>query len=625
MPDRLAGQFHSSVELNDYEVLGIENFDHPIFQTAGVCKGCHGLDPRGIANVDSSGNDINVQDDWAASMMALSSKDPYWRAKVAHEVYLLPDAKDLIETTCIQCHAPMGHYQALFNNSDYHMEDLLKDTLGLDGVSCMACHAISRDNLNPEFTGRIKYDTNRVAYGPYPMPFAGPMRDFVGVAPRYSFHVFESEMCASCHTLISPSYNVDGNPTDSFFVEQSTYHEWKNSQYAETGVSCQSCHMEELLQPIIVSNDIDGLEPRNYFRKHNFNGANVKMLKAIRDFSDYLGIDIDSSLFNENIRSATKNLQSKSIDLNLEAFYVDDGALILGFDIKNKTGHKFPTGYPARRAYVECIILDHVGDTLFHSGKRENDRILTTNELNYILHYDTINSQDEIQIYQMVTIDSEAKRTTRLMQAVYAVKDNRIPPLGFTSLHPSYDTTKINGLAVSDQNFNRDIDGSEGTGSDQLFYKISIDEYDLRSNTNISVQCKIWYESIPKLALDDMSRSGLNEVDTLFHVLNNDFSPILVQELIIDTLFKTVSNGVEISYKPMRILPNPVKTTVRIDGKSSHKANYIIIHSPDGRKQRINKSVNQLFDLSQLTSGIYVLTVHDSQDSFIGIEKILKE
>jgi len=51
---------------------------------------CHGLDPTGSASVYALGNDINVVDDWRTSMMANSAKDPYWRAKVSHEITINP-------------------------------------------------------------------------------------------------------------------------------------------------------------------------------------------------------------------------------------------------------------------------------------------------------------------------------------------------------------------------------------------------------------------------------------------------------------------------------------------------------------------------------------------------------
>ena len=44
--------------------------------------------------------------------MANSAKDPFWRAKVAHEVAINPDHQLELEDKCTSCHAPLGHFNA---------------------------------------------------------------------------------------------------------------------------------------------------------------------------------------------------------------------------------------------------------------------------------------------------------------------------------------------------------------------------------------------------------------------------------------------------------------------------------------------------------------------------------
>ena len=104
------------------------------------CSGCHGVDDTGLALVDGDGNDVSIFDDWRISMMGLSARDPFWRATMAHEVNLYPSAKQAIETTCLKCHSPLGSFEAKRNNQPYSYDIMLGDSLGLDGVSCSACH-----------------------------------------------------------------------------------------------------------------------------------------------------------------------------------------------------------------------------------------------------------------------------------------------------------------------------------------------------------------------------------------------------------------------------------------------------------------------------------------------------
>jgi len=78
--------------------------DH--FSGSGNCAVCH----NGLS--DQFGNDVSIQKDWGASMMANATKDPFWRAKVASELNRNPHLADVINDTCTECHAPMASYEA---------------------------------------------------------------------------------------------------------------------------------------------------------------------------------------------------------------------------------------------------------------------------------------------------------------------------------------------------------------------------------------------------------------------------------------------------------------------------------------------------------------------------------
>lgn len=100
------------------------------------------------ALLTETGEDVNIIDDWAGSMMANSTRDPFWRAKVQQEINLHPGNEKIIERTCINCHAPMGMYQKLLTTGDtLTFEEMLSDTLALDGVSCVSCHALENKEL----------------------------------------------------------------------------------------------------------------------------------------------------------------------------------------------------------------------------------------------------------------------------------------------------------------------------------------------------------------------------------------------------------------------------------------------------------------------------------------------
>lgn len=165
------------------------------------CQGCHGYDTLGLANVDANGHDVNLFDDWETSMMGLSAKDPLWRAKLSHEMLNNPAHAIETQNLCITCHAPAGHYTAMFKGQQYYtLADLANDSLGLSGVSCTACHAIGDSStLGTLFTGNIPYDTNKVMYGPFEFPVAG-LCSCMLVIPQHSVPMSAKE--DSVHPVI---------------------------------------------------------------------------------------------------------------------------------------------------------------------------------------------------------------------------------------------------------------------------------------------------------------------------------------------------------------------------------------------------------------------------------------
>ena len=94
-----ATPFHSKAELdafNNGKRQGIDSGEY--FLGSNRCQGCHGYDTLHHSNIDALGNDINLYDDWESSMMALSAKDPFWRAKVSHEIMVDPAHSDALQT-----------------------------------------------------------------------------------------------------------------------------------------------------------------------------------------------------------------------------------------------------------------------------------------------------------------------------------------------------------------------------------------------------------------------------------------------------------------------------------------------------------------------------------------------
>lgn len=586
--DNKPSNFHSEEELAFYrtklsfnphgsgEFIPIDS--SILFPNAKLCSGCHGKDPNGLASITSNGTDVNVYDDWRSSMMANSAKDPFWRAKVRHEMLANPAHSVELQDKCTSCHAPTGHYQAKLKNHAefYTLADLYADTLGLDGVTCQACHAQAPGPNGSLHSGALNFDTNyiRVAYGPYETVFAPPMHEFVGITPKYGEHISDAGLCAGCHTLITKSVDANGAYTGNTFVEQATYHEWLNSRYDkdEDNITCQSCHLPQIPDAVVISSNYAFLISKFPYGLHEMAGANTHMLKLMRDNRDQLGITALPEHFDSTIAATLRMLQEKSLDVTLETGVLNGDTARFSLALHNKAGHKFPSGYPARRAWVEFVVLSATGDTLFHSGETDAQYRLADEDANYEPHHQTINRPDQVQIYELTPGDVTGQFTNVLERAHYALKDNRLTPEGFRMDDPAYDTTLIAGHALTDPDFNRDAQGEEGSGTDVLHFAIPVNGY----TGAWRVEARVWYQSLPLKWLDPMFAFQAPEIQAFETMFNaSDRSPVLVGEKVLESVMVSPVSSKEAAWKAdVRVYP-----TLSNDGR-------VFVSTPEGMPVR---------------------------------------
>lgn len=553
-------KFHSASELDAFRRMGSPEFTLDtslLFPHSNSCSGCHGFDVNGHASLTADGQDVNVHDDWSATLMANAAKDPFWRAKVSHEILVNPAHSAELQTKCTSCHAPQGHYTAILRGADhYSMADLLADTIGLDGVSCGACHMQSTEQLGFLNSGNLRFDTNRVMYGPFEIPFSAPMIQYVGFEPLYSEHINDAGICAGCHTLITQTVDLQGNFTGQDFVEQATYHEWLNSDYDPGNVSCQECHMPRLEEPIVISSNYLFLEGREPFGQHELVGANTAMLKIMKEHREALDITATEAAFEETIAKTLAMLQERSVEAVLEFDDSRNDTAFFNLTLSNKAGHKFPSGYPSRRAFVELLVIKEGGDTLFHSGRLDENWEVNGLDEPFEPHHDLIGNPNQVQVYETVIADVTGAFTTVLERAATTLKDNRLPPQGFTTSHPAYDTTKIVGEAGTDPNFNWQ-NGQEGSGADRITYGIPLSGYvgDLR------VEMRLHYQSLPPRWMAPVLAEDTPEINFFKDLFETaDKSTVIVAEKALDDVFVMGGTGTTTKKIPrdwISVFPNP--------------------------------------------------------------------
>ncbi len=282
------------------------------FVTSDQCLGCHSAGGTGLQfhmtepAPEPKLTNISPYGTWRKSPMGMSGRDPIFFAQLASEIETFhPEAKTLIEDTCMSCHAVQGHRQhAIDKNAESgQCVPLARDALnavpypagnptaglahyaalGRDGVSCTTCHGMvvgkdasekvadapqnacvkarqqvtnpGHSGLAKTFTGNFLMADPGEIFGPFKDPKKKPMEHATGLAAAHSEHVKSSEICASCHTVHLPV--LHRGEIIGHTYEQATYPEWAFSGY-RTGKtvdgalpggagakaqSCQGCHM----------------------------------------------------------------------------------------------------------------------------------------------------------------------------------------------------------------------------------------------------------------------------------------------------------------------------------------------------------------------------------------------
>lgn len=397
---------------------------------------------------------------WAASMMGQASRDPLFLACLAIANQDAAFSGDL----CLRCHSPMGWLEGRSEPTD---GSALKGQ-DLEGVSCSICHRMvdpvyhpgmsppedqailanlqSQGNLpvNPH-TAYMVIDPEDRRRGPYEL------------TPETTYHQWllspfhrDSSMCATCHDVSNPAYTAvgvnqyvlnaldtphpTGNKYDMFPAER-TYSEWLKSDFAEGPIdmggrfggnnplvgTCQDCHMPEVTGTGCAPEM--GAPLRKDMGAHYFNGGNYWVLSAIRNLYQ----DSDTGLTDQSVidsqNRAVAMLQAAA-DLELSVY-----GTTLRARVVNQSGHKLPTGYPeGRRMWVNVQFRDAKGEIISENGWYEAKEA----ELD----------PNTIKVYEgKQGLDAAVAKATGLPEGEgfhFAlnnvwIKDNRIPPRGFTN------------------------------------------------------------------------------------------------------------------------------------------------------------------------------------------------
>jgi hypothetical protein len=451
----------------------------PQFHTSDRCIACHN------ELQTASGDDVSIGFDWRASMMANSSRDPYWQASVRRETIDHPQAASQIQDECAVCHMPILQYEAkargerlpVFEHLPLGRDKRDKDDgAAADGVSCSVCHQISTEKLgtpdsyNGGFVVQTPADPNaRPEYGPYDVE-QGHQRIMLSSTEAYrptkSDHVRKSELCATCHTLFTQALGPDGKVVGRL-PEQVPYQEWLHSDYRDSQ-SCQSCHMPSVNEPAPITRVFG--QPRDGVSRHVFVAANFFIQRMLNRYREALDV---AALPQELTMAADRTvayLGSRAAEVRVRDLQVEDGRLHADVIVENLGGHKLPTAFPSRRAWLHFVVRDAGGRIVFESGALNADGSIQGNDndadpLKLEPHYVEIRSNDQVQIYESILGDQDGHVTTGLLSGVRYLKDNRLLPRGFDKQTAEPDIA-VRGNAADDEDF--------AGGNDRVRYSVPL-------------------------------------------------------------------------------------------------------------------------------------------------------
>jgi hypothetical protein len=444
-------------------------------------------------------------------------------------------ASEAIQHECSACHMPMNRYVAkvsgqkakVFDHLPISRQETHADQLAADGVSCTVCHQIQKDKLGlkESFTAGFVVDTQipldqREILGPYEVDDGRKalMQSSSEFIPNQAQHIQSSELCASCHTLYTHALNEKGEVIAEL-PEQVPYLEWKHSSYP-SHKSCQSCHMPSAESMTHITGVVG--KDREDVSRHVFRGGNFFMPKILNRYRDELGVEaLTQELETTSLRTAA-HLRSSSAQIKLENIHISEGWLQADVCILNQAGHKLPSAYPSRRAWIHFTVTDRFNTIVFESGRIDADGSIQGNDNDsdpeaFEPHYTQIKYPDQVQIYEGILAGPEDKVTTVLLSAVKYIKDNRLLPRGFDKSTAEEDIA-VQGLAAQDKNFQE--------SRDTVVYTVQIKGY----QGPFHIKAELWYQPIAYRWAHNLKQEDAFEIDRFMSYYNafSDLSGIIL-------------------------------------------------------------------------------------------------
>lgn len=412
----LATSARSQVVLPGTQPGDLENWP---LERPSDCQVCHGSYIYSL--------DYEPFDSWEGSMMANAGRDPLFWAAVDIANQDVAGSGEL----CIRCHSPRGWLEGRSSTADGSALVGYPDEIDndFDGIECHFCHRMYEGPDQTPFTQNGQYwiDDGTPTQEP---PRRGPFQESFAPHPaQYSSYTTSSELCGTCHDLVSPFEDLldeNGQSTGIPFPEQLTYTEWANSDFAVEGTDCQDCHMPPAAaDPAFACSsfnpprpDLENGDPAPVSR-HDLVGANTFVPRILAgEYGAALG---RTEAYEATIAKAEAMLQQQSatVEMTPPSWAVEGDTMLVDVKVTNLAGHKLPTGYPeGRRMWLEVVARDALGAPFFVSGEYDTTTATLVEDAQLRIYHAEHGVEGEGTGFHLV-------RNNRIFS------DTRIPPRGF--------------------------------------------------------------------------------------------------------------------------------------------------------------------------------------------------
>ncbi|HEX8635606.1 MAG TPA: hypothetical protein VF703_15775 [Pyrinomonadaceae bacterium] len=368
------------------------------------------------------------------------------------------------------------------------------------------------------------------------------------------------------NVFTNPNQKVEHEQNTYLEWRNSKYQDELPPVNRETAQSCQQCHMpgrypsktgEQLKFKIASIEDetfpavefrapdeeihlrVRGGNAEGDYSRHTLVGLNLFVMEMFNQFSAPLGISSvnysgNSAPFFDPMATygnpVPSMLVTKKAALEMarnETAQVEVGALKrtpkgLSAQVKvtNLAGHRFPSGVSFRRAFIEFRV--NVGGKPYWVSGATNDKGVigiwkgaqfkplitesfakTTNPQQLFQpHYDIINSESQVQIYEELVRDANGNFTTSFLSLADQVKDNRLMPQGWREDGPDAKHTAPGGVSKA-----TNPGYFDGSGTDVVTYEVPLDA---GITAPVTVSAAIYYQTIPPYYLEQRYANAPN-------------------------------------------------------------------------------------------------------------------